>query len=97
MATTVRTERGTKISRPYAWIDKHTFESNGKTEWYKRGVVFTKKGVVSVYTQHDFARLVFVHCGREYYRTRNTGCSDRYLVTLADRFAADVAEGMWKD
>jgi hypothetical protein len=74
------------IHDPVMWIDKLGTEPN---EYY-RGVVFTKQGIVAVYRQDDHTRLDFVWRGKWYSRQIPAAYSDRYTITLANRFAGEV-------
>lgn len=58
-------------------------------DWIE-GHVFTPGGIVAAFSQHDATSLHFVHGGRIYNRIYNRGFTERGLVTLAKRFAADV-------
>ena len=62
---------------------------------YLDGIVYTKHGIVSVYSQGDdrFTHstfLCFAVNGRCYTRRINRRYSKRYLVTLAKRFADEI-------
>ena len=62
---------------------------------YLKGVVFTKKGIVTVYSQCDrknasMSRMDMVVNGRTYSRRFNRRYSKRGLVTKAKEFSSEV-------
>ena len=71
------------------WIDQ--FGSGDKI--YYRGVVFTPQGIVAIYRQYDedYTKLHFCWEGRWYTRNIAAAYSDRYTITLARRFAEEIA------
>ncbi len=60
---------------------------------YWLGAVPTVHGFVHVYGQDDYAAWGFIHDGRQFDLTIRRGFTERGLVTIARRFAADVVEG----
>ena len=87
-------EHVTKINRAWASLS----HDGGGDNPYTVGMVYTPLGIVAVYSQRDprdgsgFTMLSFVCEGYNYQRNIGTYHTDRYLVTLADRFAREVVE-----
>jgi hypothetical protein len=85
-------DRTTCFSRPYSLLTVH--KDNG----YIEGCVATRWGFVKVYSQGyagDAKPVVTSLCiilnGLDYYRNIDAAYSERYLVTLAARFAEECA------
>ena len=77
-----------KVSRPYGMLNH---SSSGVQS---QGTVFTPHGIVLVASDRavGVTNLTVVHDGRARQRIIDKGYSERYLVTLAARFAAEVSE-----
>lgn len=84
------TRSADRISRPWGDIGKIAYHD----KIYLKGYVITFHGIVNVYSQTDpdYTRLSFAHGGFMHAKTMHKSHSARYLVTLADRFAAEVAK-----
>jgi len=83
----------TKVYRPWAYLN----HEGGPDNPYTVGIVYTTLGIVDVYSQPDvhgsgYTRLAFVCEGYSHQRNIDAFYSDRYLVTLASRFAREVVE-----
>lgn len=82
---------------------QHTVKTNGYavrdgTRWESTGYVQTYHGSVEVYSvwhpdNSQFTRLDFIYDGLMHYRNIDAYYQPRYLVTLARRFAAEIATG----
>lgn len=62
---------------------------DGDGEWYY-GAVLTRHGYVRVHAEPTFTSLSVVHAGKAVYRHIQRAYTRRGLVTLADRFAAEI-------
>lgn len=74
-----------------------TIMAGGNREYgYRGGYIATRFGVVGLYDQggsHPMTGMSFIANGREIRMTWNRTFSDRYLKTLANRFAAQHQGG----
>lgn len=79
------------VSQPFLWSNQLGIPERP----YWRGVVFTKQGIVAFYqqTDPDFTTLYFVWQGKQHTRRIDAFYSNRYTVTLARRFAEEIAGG----
>jgi hypothetical protein len=79
----------TTVYGPSLW--SHQLGSEDKPYW--RGVVFTRQGIVATYRQQndDHTLLHFIWQGKWYTRNIPAYYSDRYTITLARRFAEEIA------
>jgi len=77
------------VVEPSLWSDQ--LGSEEKPYW--RGVVFTQHGIVAHYRQQndDHTTLHFVWQGKWHTRNIPAYYSDRYTITLARRFAEEIA------
>lgn len=85
-----------KLHRSYLHLVDRT---SPEGDIYARGYALTKWGIVGIYTQlgsksssDDYTRFFFVHADKEYTRSVNRYFSERYLLTMAGRFAREIAE-----
>jgi len=91
--------RKIKVRDTYWNVYRGFSQISEKKKWgYRSGVVYTKHGIVKVYTQWDqnpksrFTLIEFVVGGVCYTQHYNKEYTDRYLVTLAKRFAKEMTE-----
>lgn len=86
------TDKRTSIY-PHHKIDDHSWDG---VVW-RRGYVVTRQGIVlvdtNVYNSRHSTRLEMAHNEVWHIRNFNDTYSDRYLVTLAKRFAQEVHNG----
>jgi hypothetical protein len=79
------------VHEPAIWVNEM-----GTPECrYYRDTVFTKQGIVAVYRQPEdppHTRLHFVCQGKWYSRDIDGFYSDRRTITLARRFAEEIAQ-----
>lgn len=89
------------VAHNYAQLDTDTIQGDGGDLYTNtRGFVFASSGIVNVWshlttstiTEYGFTMLKVCIAGYEYERTIQRFYSERYLITLADRFAAEKYE-----
>lgn len=78
-----------KVSRPTGYGLARNTATDGEI-WF-HGPVRTPDGVVIVYSEPKFTHLDVIRDGREYSRRLKRGYGHAYLVTLAARFAKEMA------
>lgn len=76
---------------PNSW-SLHTHGSDEGDRWVS-GTVLTEHGGVSVHSEKTFTSMRAMFDGEVFDRVWRRGFKKRYLVTLADRFTADIYEG----
>lgn len=79
-----------KVSRPTGYGLTRNTATDGEI-WF-HGPVRTPDGVVIVYSDPRSTNLALIRDGREYSRRINRGHGHAYLVTLAARFAKEIAD-----
>jgi hypothetical protein len=89
MTKTTVVNDSAKTSGTYNRINTEEVEGHYK---FKEGCVLTPQGIVQVYSQEGYTRMWFVYGGRTYGRHFNKGYSERYLATLAHRFAKEITQ-----
>lgn len=65
-------------------------EGDYRGQKYSAGYVATRCGVVGVYVQDDYTSLCFVQDGRTHDRSWTRRLSERRIVTLCNRFVAEI-------
>jgi hypothetical protein len=74
-----------------------TKHENDRRGSYSEGIVLTHFGIVRVYSQESWPTttdLCMILKGKIYTRYFKKHYSERYLVTLADRFASEMHRGL---
>lgn len=71
---------------------RHIIKHGDGAATCQEGHVITEYGIVAVYSQSDYTRLTFAQAGMVYRRVFGQGFTPYNLVTLAKRFAAEIAQ-----
>lgn len=79
-----------KVSRPDGYGLAQNVSVNGERWFY--GHVRTGHGIVIVHSEPSFTTLTCMRDDAEYCRHIKSGYGHRYLVTLAARFAKEIAD-----
>ena len=77
-----------KVSRPDGYLIRS--ESSGTGKWLS-GVVRTRHGFVSIYSDESATNLSIIMGGCEFNRVYRRGYRPRAIVTLASKFAEEIA------